>query len=104
MALKIANGSLTSSSLGSPLQITSADVNKSGSVTTLDAWLILRAVVGYDVPNIGNVGFVQSNADLSQIDSYHAQLSALNYIDMTSPSVSVTAYLLGDVNGSYFHV
>ena len=104
MALKIANGSLTSASLSSPLQIASADVNKSGSVTTMDAWLILRAVVGYEVPNMGDLSFVQSNADLSTIDRFHAQPTGLNYLDLTSPSVAVTAYLLGDVNGSYFHV
>jgi hypothetical protein len=102
MALKIANGSLTNASLSSPLQIASADVNKSGSVTTMDAWLILRAVVGYEVPNIGDLGFVQSTADLSAIDRFHTQPTGLNYLDLTSPSVAVTAYLLGDVNGSYF--
>ena len=58
MILQIANGTIDQSTLH-PLQITAADVDRSGAVTIMDAWILLRHIVGIEEDFIGDVGSVQ---------------------------------------------
>ncbi|WP_183941603.1 type I secretion C-terminal target domain-containing protein, partial [Sphingorhabdus rigui] len=102
LALKIANGSITVEDLASPLQILAADVTGNGAVTTLDAWHLLRAVVGIDNARIGTVGLVESGIDLSGITAADAQIALLNSVNFGSATpFGVTAFIVGDVDGSY---
>jgi hypothetical protein len=102
LALKIANGSITVEDLASPLQILAADVTGNGAVTTLDAWHLLRAVVGIDNARIGTVGLVESGIDLSGITAADAQIALLNSVNFGSVTpFGVTAFIVGDVDGSY---
>lgn len=102
LALKIANGSVAAADLQSPLQILAADVTGNGAVTTLDAWHLLRAVVGIDNPRIGAVGLVESGISLSAITADNAYTELLNSVSLGSETpFGATAFIVGDVDGSY---
>jgi hypothetical protein len=102
LALKIANGSVVVSDLGSPLQILAADINQNGAVTTLDAWLLLRDIVGIEHKNIGKVGLVEQGTDLSGLSAANAHLDLINEFSINSDTpFNATAFVVGDVNGSY---
>ena len=102
MILQIANGTLDQSTLH-PLQITAADVDRSGAVTIMDAWILLRHIVGIEEGDfIGDVGSVQATEDLSAIDAENTQPETLDSItaDGETPP-DLTLFIIGDVDGSY---
>jgi hypothetical protein len=99
MVLQIANQSLTIDDLLSPLQVMAADINKSGEVSALDAWLLLKYIVGQSVSNIGQVGLVDSDQDLSAIDSTNAFVDDQVSVDAGQVNDYI-AYVIGDVDGS----
>nr|WP_305847267.1 type I secretion C-terminal target domain-containing protein [Marinobacterium sp. xm-a-152] len=103
IALQIANGSLTENTLTSPLQISAADANQSGEVTALDAWLLLKQIVsGSSDSAIGTLHFVEDNADLSGITADNSLVDDFGYLDsLLDVSPNLTAYIVGDLDGSY---
>ena len=102
MILQIANGTFDQNNLDSPLQITAADINQDGAVTTLDAWLLLRHIVGLSVDTVGLVGFVDADQDLSGITVDNTQPDDLDLITAVSDlPTDLTVFIIGDVDGSY---
>jgi hypothetical protein len=101
MILQIANGTLGPSDLH-PLQFTAADVDRSGDVSLLDAWILLRHIVGIESDLIGQVGSVQATEDLSDIDADNTQPDTLDSVttDGGTPP-DLTLFIIGDVDGSY---
>ena len=103
MALKIANGSLVEGDLASPLQIVAADIDQSGVVSVLDAWNILRSIVGFDTEFVGNSALISDTVDLSGITSQNSAVTGINSIDISNDGHDdLTIVIFGDVDGSVF--
>ena len=104
LALQIANGSLTSEDLYDPLQISAADANQNGEVTTLDAWLLLKQIVeGSGDSSIGTLHFVEDGTDLSGVSATNTSVPEYGYLDsLLDSSPNLTAFIVGDVDGSYW--
>ena len=103
MALKIANGSLVEGDLASPLQIVAADIDQSGVVSVLDAWNILRSIVGFDTEFVGNSALISDTVDLSGITSQNSAVTGINSIDISDDGHDdLTIVIFGDVDGSVF--
>jgi hypothetical protein len=102
MAFKIATGELQADDLHSPLQITAADINANGTVTIMDAWLLLRHVVGIEDANVGRFGFVSSSSDLTNISATRSQPVSANKLTLLSDAnFDATGYIIGDVDGGF---
>ncbi|WP_293751731.1 type I secretion C-terminal target domain-containing protein, partial [Limnohabitans sp. Rim8] len=96
MALKMANGTLSENQLFNPLQWVAADVNKSGTVSALDAWHILREIVGLGTANVGDWQIVNGSVDASRLSADNAWL---NNLDEISPDVALDLVLIGVIRG-----
>jgi hypothetical protein len=102
MCLKLANGTLSLSSLESTYQLVAADVNKSGQITTLDAFLLLRAVVGLDSTGAaGQWQCVNADADLSALSVTKSWENSLVEFDNHNPHIQLVGVIVGDVDGSW---
>ena len=102
MALKIANGTLAAEQLESTLQLIAADVNKSGAVTALDSWLILRELVGQGNGVVGSWQLVNSKADLTLINATHTATSDLIDFSLAGQNpLDLYGLIRGDVDGSW---
>jgi hypothetical protein len=87
--------------LVSPLQIVAADVDQSGMVSILDAWHILRYVVGLGSEHIGKVSLVSDTLDLTAVDVSNSALDSLDVISLLEDgSDDLTLLVYGDVDGS----
>jgi hypothetical protein len=101
MALKIANGSLGAADLESPYQLVAADVNKSGTVNALDAWLILRELVGYEDNNVGSWQLLNGTVDAGNMSSQKAWLAEFEkYTFESDLGIYLIGVIRGDVDGS----
>ena len=102
LALKIGNGSLLQANLASPYQVLAADVNNSGKVDALDAWLILRKLVGFDTPTVGQWQMVNASKDASALSAQAAWKPGLDSYDLQSGSdVQIVGVIKGDIDGSW---
>ena len=102
LCLKLANGTLSASSLESPYQLIAADVNKSGQITTLDAFQLLRAVVGMDSSGAaGQWQCVSADADLSGLSVAKSWDDSLVTFDNLQAHVNLVGVIIGDVDGSW---
>jgi hypothetical protein len=102
LALKMANGSIGTSAVENRLQFVAADVNKSGQVTALDAWLILRDLVGMDSGQVGEWQLVNQKSPTTSLNAQHAWDPQL--IDITlnqTGTVDLIGVIRGDVDGSW---
>jgi len=101
MALKIANGSLGAADLESPYQLVAADVNKSGTVNVLDAWLILRELVGYEDNNVGSWQLLNGTVDTGNLSPQNAWLAEFEkYTFESDLGIHLIGLIRGDVDGS----
>jgi hypothetical protein len=99
LALKIANGNF---SLNSPYQLLAADVNNSATVNALDAWQILRNLVGYDSENVGEWQMVNGSVDTSSLTAQAAWKSGLDSYDLQpGADLQIVGIIKGDVDGSW---
>jgi hypothetical protein len=102
MCLKMANGSLSAADIESPYQFIAADVNKSGQVTAVDAFLLLRAIVGLDsVGSAGQWQCVNAAADPSGLSAGKAWDDSFSEFENRTPQFDLTGVILGDVDGSW---
>lgn len=111
MALKMSSGEITSNDLESQAQWIAADVDQNGQVQAKDAWLINQYTVG-NTPSGSEVGtweFIDSGVGLASLDSTNAAAPAsaeISAITVSQPqdSLSITAVLNGDIDGSYINL
>ena len=108
MALRMSSGSISNSNLSSQLQWVAADVDQNGQVQAKDAWLINQYIVN-DEPTGSNAGsweFFDSNASLETLGPSNSILplgAGIEEIKVPTgqETVSITALIYGDVNGSH---
>ena len=102
MTLKMANGTLVTGQLVNPLQWVAADVNKSGTVSALDAWHILREIVGLGTASVGDWQIVDASANTSTLSVQNTWLSNLDDIAPDAVSgLNLIGIIRGDVDGSW---
>jgi hypothetical protein len=102
LALKIGNGSLLQANLESPYQLLAADVNNSGKVNALDAWLILRNLVGYDTQSVGEWQMVNGSVDTSTLSAQATWKPGLDSYDLQATTdLQIVGVIKGDVDGSW---
>ena len=102
MALKMANNSLPANQISNPLQWVAADVNKSGSVTALDAWHILRSIVGLESANVGEWQIINGALDTAGLSPSNSWLDNLDRLSLdTDLNISLIGVIRGDVDGSW---
>jgi hypothetical protein len=102
LALKMANGTMTNPDVESALQWIAADVNKSGSVSVIDSWLILRELIGIDAPHVGEWQLINSNIDMSSLSAQQTSVNGMTNLDLTSDStVQLVGLIYGDIDGSW---
>jgi hypothetical protein len=102
IVLKMANGTLPSNQLVNPLQWVAADVNQSGVVSALDAWHILREIVGLGTASVGDWQMVDASVDTSTLSTQNAWLSNLDNIALDVASgLDLIGIIRGDVDGSW---
>jgi hypothetical protein len=98
----MANGTLPSNQLVNPLQWVAADVNQSGVVSALDAWHILREIVGLGTASVGDWQMVDASVDTSTLSTQNAWLSNLDNIALDVASgLDLIGIIRGDVDGSW---
>jgi hypothetical protein len=79
-----------------------ADVNKSGQITALDAFQLLRAVVGMDSSGAaGQWQCVSADADMGGLSVLKSWDDSLVTFDKLHSHVNVVGVIIGDVDGSW---
>jgi len=102
LALKMANGTITSASLDNNLQWVAADVNHSGTVSIMDSWLILRELIGLGNGSVGQWQMLDATAATSTLDAQHAWLPGIDNVNLVSGTqIDLVGVIRGDVDGSW---